>query len=114
VQELVVHGQEVLLVRRHHRRWFRPDKTAFVLTMHTKVHHLFRRVYHAEITVELEISDTETLYFTIGVSAQTERGALRRAIELMESSDWFQRMRAHGAVFKVFGVLEDVYRGYLT
>lgn len=100
-------------MRRHRRKWIHP-KTDFVLDMHTRVHHLFRRVYHAEITVEMQVTDDEILYFTIGVSAQTERGALRRAIELMEGSEWFQRMRAQGAVFKVFGVLEDVYRGYLT
>lgn len=100
-------------MKRHRRRWPAP-KAELVLDMTSRVIHLQPKVYHAEITVAIEVSSKETLYYTIGCSAQTERGALRKAIESMESQFWFRYFRSRGIVFKVFGVLEDVYRGYLA
>lgn len=99
------------LVHRHKRKWPEP-KSSLILEMHTTVHSHQPRQYHAEITITFPVKGG-TDYFTFGHTASTERAAIRRVIEVMESSSWFHFFRQRDVRFKVTGVLENLYRGYL-
>lgn len=98
--------------RKHRKRWKAPEAEAF-MDMHFAVHSHSRKVFHAEMTLEIPQDETMTLFYTISATMPTEALALRRVIETMESQKWFTYFRQRGVRFRVTGALEELYHGYL-
>lgn len=99
--------------RRHRKKWKVPQDAEAIMDMHFAVHSHNRKSFHAEMTLEIPQDETMTLFYTISATMPTEALALRRVIETMEHQKWFIYFRQRGVRFRVTGVLEELYHGYL-
>ena len=102
-------------IRKHHKKWPEPKDAEAIFDMHFAVRSHSRRVFHAEMTLEVPQPDREgvTVYYTIAATGSTEAYALRKVLELMESQMWYRYFRNKGVRFRVTGVFEKLYKGYL-
>lgn len=99
--------------RKHHKKWPEPLHAEVIFDLHFAVHSHARGVFHAEVTIELPVSDTKSEFYTISATSKTQAGALRSVIQQLESAKWYHYFRFRGARFRVTGVMEGVYRGWL-
>lgn len=98
--------------RKQRKKWPVPDAEA-IFDMHFAVYSHAKHVFHAEMTIEFPESDTSSTFYTIAVTSKTRAGALRAVIEKLEREEWYLYFRKRGVRFRVTGVLEELYRGYL-
>lgn len=98
--------------RRHKKKWPEPECDV-IFDLHFEVHSFGMNQWHAAITIELPVSDKKSEFYSISSTQKTKAGALRAVIQQLESEKWYHHFRVRGARFRVTGVMEKVYRGWL-
>jgi len=106
-----IERERLAAARRHKKKWREPEGV-LILNLHFECHSFSRSSHHASATLEVPVKGGE-LYYTVSSSGKTDQAALRRVIETIENSRWFAHFRSRNIMFRVTGVMEDVYRGYL-
>lgn len=98
--------------RKHKKKWPEPECEA-VFDLHFEVYCYAQHQWHAAVTIELPVSDRRSQFYTISSTQKTKAGALRAVINQLESEKWYHYFRFKGVRFRVTGVMEKVYRGWL-
>lgn len=97
------------------KNWPMPEGTKEVAVMRFKVYNYGRKIFHAELTVELPEPDKNaTKYVSLAESGCTRDCAMVRLLQHMENTWWYQGRLEQGMRFKVEGEgMDFIYRGWL-
>lgn len=98
--------------RKQRHKWPEPADATLILNLHFTVHSFRRQSFHADATLEIPVKEGYQ-YFSVSKGSTTEADALRGVIVEIQNSVWFRHMKERGVYFRVTGVLEELYRGWL-